>query len=358
MAEGTRGGISISKIKRLELKPDWRQWIRDINSYLLENEWDDDKPVEPAGVGTRAQAQPGGAGAIYFADLDRWNKQQKKACNAILFVCGTRAYEFAKPLEPNRKAILEKLETEFKPTGEALFHDLDSRYSGINLAEYQSIEDYIIAFDTVIVELKEIGDDRTLNAPSCIKHFIQGLGPAFGSWEQSFNQQHPYFGVNATTLNQAQESASTESFRLKRTDRGGDQIALLSAKIDAVERTNVALMSQLNSNGKRNQERDGGRDNKRASGNCHKCLKYPGILDPRHSPTKCWLDFPHLKTQWEEKFPERAKARADRLLAKGLQDPTRRVTIIENSPVPATTQHARMAIHGIAKRARFDNNEI
>ena len=92
MAEGSRGGISISKIKKLDLKPDWRQWIRDIDAWLLENEYDDDEPDEPANVGTRAAAAPGGIGAQYYISLDKWRKSQKKAYNGIIFAYRTRAY--------------------------------------------------------------------------------------------------------------------------------------------------------------------------------------------------------------------------------------------------------------------------
>ena len=154
------------------------------------------------------------------------------------------------------------------------------------------------------MELKEIGDDRTANAPSCIKHFIDGLGSAFSSWEQSFNQQHQYFGPQATTLAITQASASTESFRLKRTEKTGDRIALLSAKLDTVVAMNARLESQLNKNGKRAREDGDQKENaKRTTPSCTKCSKYP-ILDPRHLPAKFWLDFPHLKTEWEAKFPE------------------------------------------------------
>ena len=346
MVEDTRGGISISKVKKLELKSDWRQWSRDIDAWILDRDYDEEAPTVPPGVGTRAAHAVGGAVEHYWAALSIWERNQKKACNGITHACGTRAYQLAKELTPDRIAILTKLEEEFKPSGEALFHELDAEYMELNLGNYQGVEEYITAFDSSIVKLKEIGDDRTTNAPSCIKHFISGLGTAFSSWEQSFNQQHQYFGANPTTLAEAQASASTESFRLKKSEKSGDRLALLSARLDTVVAMNTQLLTEKNSNGKRPRKDS----EKKAAHICVKCSKFPG-LDSRHTPEKCWLDFPHLKTEWESRNPQRAKARTARLLAERHVDPTARLATIENSPEPtAVARIAHLAVRGLANR--------
>jgi hypothetical protein len=71
------------------------------------------------------------------------------------------------------------LEEEFKPLEEVLFYKLDTEYIELNLGNYQEVEEYITAFDSSIVKLKEIRDNRTTNTPSCIKYFISGLGTVF-----------------------------------------------------------------------------------------------------------------------------------------------------------------------------------
>jgi hypothetical protein len=101
MVEDTRGGISISKVKKLELKSDWRQWSRDIDAWILDRDYDEEAPTVPPGVGTRAAHAVGGAVEHYWAALSIWERNQKKACNGITHACGTRAYQLAKELTPD-----------------------------------------------------------------------------------------------------------------------------------------------------------------------------------------------------------------------------------------------------------------
>src|ERR1700756_63221 len=98
MSSGMQGGISLSKINKLNLKSDWRQWIRDIIAWLIQNRWNSLEPVAPEGIRTQAQTEA-------FNTLhSKWLLDQEIAINGIKFACGNRAFKFAEafPLPGDR----------------------------------------------------------------------------------------------------------------------------------------------------------------------------------------------------------------------------------------------------------------
>ena len=73
--------------------------------------------------------------------------------------------------------------------------------------------------------------------------------------------------------------------------------------------------SSTNSNGKRPYSGDGDNGSHgKNQPNCHTCKNIHGA-DHRHPHKKCWIDYPHLKIEWEAANPEKAVARNARISA-------------------------------------------
>jgi hypothetical protein len=341
MSSGMQGGISLSKINKLNLKSDWRQWIRDIIAWLIQNRWNSLEPVAPEGIRTQAQTEA-------FNTLhSKWLLDQEIAINGIKFACGNRAFKFAEafPLPGDRIKLLAKLEKEFKPTGDSRFSALNNEYEELNLGDFSGVEEYAIAFSDKITELQEIGVDVTVNNATCIKKFISGLGDAFNSWEQSFNQQHQYLGDNAVSLEVAQEGAITESIRMRRDNKGPDKFALLSSQVAALIAQNAELK---NANGKR-PGGPGGRKDRPSP--CSTCCKDPA-LPKYHAESGCWMNHPQLYVDWATANPGKDRARSTRLLAEGKTDPmVAKVARLQSLAVSARMAHeGGMPIRGGAEQ--------
>jgi len=340
---------TLSSIKKLETKPEWLQWIRDINSWCLQNDHDVAAPVVVPAVSLRVQTAAATAAhavlfAAYTAEFNKWTRSQLKAVDGIRNRCGKRAYGYIESprYDTDRVGVIAKLQEKYKPSGDAIFNQLNSHYDEINLDDYSNITEYIDAFTSAITELKEINVDVTASEPRTINHFIKGLGPAFSSWETSFNQQHKKFGTTPATLDDAMESANIEADK----NLGAERNTALMAKRVAAAHALLATSSSTNSNGKRPYSDDGDNGSHRNRSNCHTCRNILGA-DHRHPHKKCWIDHPHLKTEWEAANPEKAVARNARISAKGRTDPTIRVAIV-NEPAPIV---ARMLVRGTASRA-------
>jgi hypothetical protein len=340
---------TLSSIKKLENKAEWLQWIRDINSWCLQNDHDMAAPVVvpaiPLGVQTAAATT---AHAVLFAaytvEFNKWTRSQLKAVDGIRNRCGKRAYGYIESpaYDTNRVGVITKLQEKYKPSGDAIFNQLNTHYDEINLGDYSNVAEYIDAFTSAISELKEINVDVTTSEPRTINHFIKGLGPAFSSWETAFNQQHKKFGATPATLDDAMESANIEADK----NLGADRSTALMAKRIAAAHTLLATSSSsssTNSNGKRPYP--GNNDYGSHRKNCHTCKNTPGA-DHRHSHKRCWINYPHLKTEWEEANPDRAVARNARISAQKGTDPTVRLAVV-NEPAPVA---ARLAIRGAAYR--------
>ena len=341
----------LSSIKKLETKSEWLQWICDINSWCLQNDHDVAAPaVVPAillGVQTAAATA---AHAILFAaymvEFNKWTRSQLKAVDGIRNRCGKCAYGYIEcPVyDTDRVGAITKLQEKYKPSGDAIFNQLNTHYDEINLDDYSNVTEYIDAFTSAIAELKEININVTASEPRTINHFIKGLGPAFSSWETSFNQQHKKFGASLATLDDAMESANIEADKNLSTDRS---TALMTKRVAAAHALLATSSSSTNSNGKRpySGDDDNGSHGKNRS-NCHTCRNILGA-DHRHPHKKCWIDYLHLKTEWEAANPEKAIARNARISAQGRTDPMIQLAVT-NEPAPVV---ARMAVRGTASHA-------
>jgi hypothetical protein len=342
---------TLSSIKKLETKPEWLQWIRDINSWCLQNDHDVAAPAVvpsiPLGVQTAAATAAHAAlFAAYTLEFNKWTRSQLKAVDGIRNRCGKRAYGYIEsPIyDTDRVGVITKLQEKYKPSGDAIFNQLNTHYDEINLDDYSNVAEYVDAFTSAIAELKEINVDVTASEPRTINHFIRGLGPAFSSWETAFNQQHKKFGAIPATLDDAMESANIEADKNLGADRS---TALMAKRVAAAHALLATSSSSTNPNRKRPYSGDGDNGSHRKNqSNCDTCKNILGA-DHRHPHKKCWIDYPHLKTQWEAANPEKAVARNARISAQGRTDPTIRLAIV-NEPVPIV---ARMLVRGTASRA-------
>ena len=139
------------------------------------------------------------------------------------------------------------------------------------------------------------------------------------------------------------ESANIEADKNLGADRS---TALFAKRVAAAHALLATSSSSTNSNGKRPYSGDGDNGSHRNQSNCHTCKNVLGA-DHRHPHKKCWIDYPHLKIEWEAANPEKAVARNARISAKGRTDPTIRLAIV-NEPAPVV---ARMLVRGTASRA-------
>jgi hypothetical protein len=153
---------TLSSIKKLETKPEWLQWIRDINSWCLQNDHDVAAPViVPAillGVQTAAATAAHAAlFAAYTVEFNKWTRSQLKAVDGIRNRCGKRAYGYIESpvYDTDRVGAITKLREKYKPSGDAIFNQLNTHYDEINLDDYSNVSEYIDAFTSAIAELKE-----------------------------------------------------------------------------------------------------------------------------------------------------------------------------------------------------------
>jgi hypothetical protein len=313
------GGITLTSIPLLEKQLDWEEWIRKGEGWLAHHDYDEPEPIAPGRTQTRNTAAATDAADLYSKAHANWAKGQKKAITGLKSRCGTRAYKICKDIHTLDK-LLETLKAEFKPKGESVFNDIYNRWENVHLGACEDVNDYCTQFDQIRTELTDIDPECKLPRPILIKKFIQGLGPAFNTWEMSFNQQHSIIGNNGkpgVTLLETQSSARVEEQRLKGNN------------------TTIGMLA-TNANGKRPRQANGpatpgGRW-------CYTC-KHSGHWDP-----ECWFQHPELRLIWEAENPEKAARRNAKSHGKRARTgkPTEGTTPL---PPPATTSaHAAIAV--------------
>src|SRR6266536_4100787 len=235
----SHGDVRLCDVQKLNTRKDWRKFNRGIKIWLTSKQYNKPVPVAPTGVATRASAAALTARdghANYYIEFDKWKLTQELAINSIHSRLGNRAFGITDSIT-DLDDLLTNLKAEFEPRRDALLDQLENTYAEMSLNSFPDIEEYINAFDKVLKELKEIGVNKTQDHSRVVRHFIIGLGLAFESWHQSFNQQHYRTGKDRVKLSTVQDSASTEASRIKGADVQRTllttQKALLSAMISA-----------------------------------------------------------------------------------------------------------------------------
>ena len=215
--------------------------------------------------------------------------------------------------------LLETPEANFKPKGEGIFNEIYNRWENINLEECKDVNDYCTQFDQICAEFAEIAEiDSTcvFPRPILVKKFLQGLGPAFSTWQMSFYQQHNIIGDNGVTLCDAQSGARVEEQRLKSNN------------------ATTALLA-TNKFGKRPREASTSGPPVPGGRWCHNNCRHAG-----HWDRECWIQHPELKLIWEAQNPERAAARRAKRTRTNIPPPS-----ATQAHVAAPTQaHAAVAV--------------
>lgn len=296
MSESTKTGIVLSKINSLREPEDWKAWRQQLDEWLTDNDYDLDAPVKPtapaAGTIGKAQEEYATLHETYIAEEKKWVRKQLKGVNSIKSVCGPRAKRLIEECAVVDKAF-EALEKEFKPSGDATLSMVYNKWADVCLAQCKDVPDFICKFNDIYDELEQLG--FTENRYALVLKFLDGLGPAFGSFRMSFNMQYDVT-QEAVTIAKVQGLARNEESRLAR-----DSATALAAARTAQPVSN-SYSSSMNDNNKR------GRDDE--DWWCDECGK------PGHLADKCWRKHPELETEWRTTHPERAAMRDQRVQNK------------------------------------------
>lgn len=325
--------VKLEKIVKLAHSHQWVQWLKDINGWIIDKDYDLPAPEPvPAPVGVQTQAMIIAHQALISAhtiENNVWKRTQFKAVTGIRTACDTMADRLVASTiyNHNVEAVFEALAVEFKPNDQTTFTDANESLQNMMLSEFDNITKYIEAFSADIAALELVG--KPMESPFSIPLFCKGLGEEFSGWHTAFNQLHSLFGNDPATLNQAFRSAKIESQRMGTISRGQ---SLLNAR--------AALMAPVNTNRKRSFPNTSVPSKRRK---CSTCAGIPGG-DKFHTEDRCWIKNPVLRVEWEAKNPEKARLRRERLKAEGKPDPTARIAAIDE-PTPRRFRRAEGAGH-------------
>ena len=273
--------INLSKIKKLRNSSGWKKWKAAVDEWAVDQDLDLDPPGEPENLPARASPARQDAYNETYREYDEamtlWKRKQLKAVNSIKSVCEDRGKNFLQRIILVQDA-LDKLEEEFKPKGDASFQEVYTKWVGLNLTGCKDVDDYVEDFEDLYSRLLALDPTYSLPRIDLVMKFVNGLGPSYGSWLQSFNLTHSLTGMNGTTLSEVQGLARVEEQRLAREGA-------------------VAMVSSAHAPAGRSRKR-------KACNGCDSTL---------HKDAKCWVLHPELEAEWRRQNPEKAAARDVRL---------------------------------------------
>lgn len=318
-------GVKLNKIVKLAHSHQWVEWLKDVEGWIVSKDYDLPAPTPVAGpIGVQTQAMQVAHAALvttYETANTSWKRSQFKAVVGIRSRCDTQATRLVKDnkYDYDRLGAITALEVKYKPNVQSAFSTANDSLNAMALDNYKSVSAYIDDFASNIATLELVG--KPMDAPFSIPLFCRGMGPDYAGWHTSFNQLHSLFGPNPATLDDAFDSAETEAQRRGTLTRGH---ALLTARY-------ALLAPTLNNKRKHQQSPSNTPSGKR--GKCIFCAGQAG-MDRFHTENTCWLKNPVLRTEWQAKYPEKARARKERYEAQGKPDPSARIAAIEEHLVP------------------------
>ncbi|MGD0511548.1 MAG: hypothetical protein ABSA33_06975, partial [Candidatus Micrarchaeaceae archaeon] len=234
--DSSKTSINLSKITKLKNSSGWKKWKAAIDEWVVDQDLDLDPPQEPEQLPVRAsqarQDEHGEAYKKYEEAMMPWKRKQLKAVNSIKSVCEDRGKNFLQGIVLVQDA-LNKLEMEFKPKGDASFQEVYTKWVGLNLTGCKDVDDYVEDFDDLYFRLLALDSAYSLPRVDLVMKFVNGLGPAYGSWLQSFNLTHSLTGTNGTTVSEVQGLARVEEQRLAREGA----VAMMSATYTPADRS-------------------------------------------------------------------------------------------------------------------------
>jgi hypothetical protein len=178
-------GGSLQNIAKLESSAGWTKFNREIRDFLTMNGFGD--------LLGRNKAMPEEQGThrsnTFEQKKEAWLDKQERACAAARSRLGYNARE-----EVKDKAVLDQLllglEKRFRPTGSAIFQQLDRRYHDLMLAECRGVSDFAEQLQEARNELLELDETCLIGEPHFVNKFLSGLGPSFDIFLTSFYQTH------------------------------------------------------------------------------------------------------------------------------------------------------------------------
>jgi hypothetical protein len=271
---GFKSNIALSDITKLQTPADHKKWSKGIKHWKVENNCDLPQPTNPGnGPALNAAQALKDAHNVrlekYNADLTTWRRRQLKGVNCISMTCGQRGQDLIEDCTEVDDAIA-KLDAEYKPKGDATYAEVNSRWTALCLAACENVDSYVNKFDEIYSELKPHNELSRLNL---IQKFIDGLGPAFDSWQESFS----------LVYNLTDESVT---------------LGTVQARV----RTQEQLMLKNRPTAFHAYGRSIQRPTLRRPGRpwCERC-KISG-----HWEVKCWALHPELEVKWRKEFPGKA----------------------------------------------------
>lgn len=280
--EHSKSNIDLSDIQTLKSSTDHKKWKKGTGQWLIENDFDLDAPVNP-GAGpaiNRPRAERDAYNELdktYQADLKAWKRKQLKGVNCISITCGTRGQNLIEDCIEIEDAM-EILHAEFKPKGDATHAEIHTKWRNLTLANCKNVEEYVIEFEEIYSDLKS--QNHTIDRMDLLSKFIDGLGPAFDGWQESFYLTHSLTD-ETLTLSKVQGLAHMQ-----------EQLMLRSRPAAFQAHTKQAPYRQ------QHHDQQGQQQYNRPY--CRPCKR------AGHWEDRCWILHPHLKEIWRKENPEKA----------------------------------------------------
>lgn len=241
-------------------------------------------PVEPHDGATQThQAEHMAAQALWLLrkeEYDKamvtWNERQARACMAIRSKCGFNNYQKVKP-KIRVYHMIDVLRAG-REMGSGKLMELTTRFYALHLADCESIADFSGQLSQINHQLQDLHPSTAFSEVQLILRFLQGLGSAYDIFITTLTQATTLIATSespATTFNTVVQKAYNEEKR---------QSSSISGSGTAL----VAYSRPSNSNST-------------AVDFCTHCKK------PRHNEQKCFLKYPRLKKEYDEKRKARSK---------------------------------------------------
>jgi hypothetical protein len=266
--EGTSGS-GLLRITILEGPGDWIKWARDMEDYLGFSGFG--RMLPGAVEETRPLARAGEKAADGVIRLDHWEDKATRGVWAMKSRCGQNARDEIQA-SATISAAFASLEARFKPTGSAIFQQLNYTYRNLTLDQCKGISDYAERLKSARNDIQALDSSTKISEPHFVDQFLTGLDSEYTTFLSTFHQTHSLLpgksadgttDIPAVTFDQAVMATERHEQGLKVAERGGG----------------VALIARMARGGMR--------------GPCAHCS------DTRHHESKCFKKHPDLKAAWE-----------------------------------------------------------
>jgi hypothetical protein len=297
----TLGG-GLQNIAKLESSIGWTKFNREIRDYLTMNGFGD-----LLGRNKAAPVQGTLTADAHATKEESWLDKQERAIAIVHSRCGYNARDEIKGKTVLNDVFLT-LQRRYRPTGSAIFQQLDRRYYDLTLADCKNVSDFAEKLREARNELLDLDDTCLIGEPHFVNKFLTGLGSSFDIFLTSFYQNHALIPVRdenraITTIAVTFEEAFIAAEKEEQSQRvREDKAALVSVK-DTIQ-TEILYCSHCNK-------------------------RY-------HTKDKCFLLRPDLKKAFDEKRDKKNRQKKRNSQKRSLQerdrDPADEDTEMEDSP--------------------------